>query len=349
MLGVEVERAILRELGLTHRLLNQNLFKGVLRPVQLSLSDAIGLLGRYSAEHGSIELSRALLASQPWGVVVEVLRHEMAHQYVHEVLGEQEEPHGAAFRAVCERLGIDARAGGLPAESQHDLPARRVLERVEKLLALAQSQNQHEAEAAAAAAQRLMLRHNVTAGKSAPAYAFKHLGRITGRVTEWERRLGNILNQHYFVEVIWVPAFRPAVNRRGNVLEVLGSPENLELAAYVYDFLAGTAERLWREHKREHGIRGDRERLTYLAGVMSGFAQKLDAQAKVHKADGLVWVPHEQLRKYTRRRHPYLRTVSHQGHARSDAFAHGQKAGRDVVLHRGVTRGSSGDRKLLRG
>jgi hypothetical protein len=348
--SIAMERALLRELGLTHRLLNQNHFKGALRPVQLSLVDMSGLLGRYVAAHSSIELSRALLATQPWGVVVEVLKHEMAHQYVHEVLREAEPAHGPAFRAVCERLGIDARAGGLPADAQHDLPARRVLERVEKLLALAQSQNQHEAEAAAAAAQRLMLKHNVTASaSSAPDYAFRHLGRITGRVTEWERRLGNILNQHYFVEVIWVPAFRPAENRRGSVMEVLGSPENLELAAYVYDFLRGTAERLWSDHKHAQRIAGNRDRLTYFAGVMSGFAQKLEAQAKAHRAEGLVWVPHAKLHKYTRRRHPYLRTVSHQGHARSDAFAHGQAAGRDVVLHRGVTRGSSGERKLLRG
>jgi len=79
------------------------------------------------------------------------LKHEMAHQFVHEVLGEQEAPHGPAFRATCARLGIDQRAGGLPQPAQ-SADQRRLLERVHKLLALAQSDNQHEAEAAAAAA-----------------------------------------------------------------------------------------------------------------------------------------------------------------------------------------------------
>jgi hypothetical protein len=83
---------------------------------------------------------------------------------------------------------------------------------------------------------------------------------------------------------------------------------------------------------------------------MSGFAEKLSVQARAHKAEGLVWVPHAELAAYTRKRHPYLRTISHQGHRQRDVFAHGQKAGREVVLHRGVTSGSgSGTTKLLRG
>ena len=62
-----------------------------------------GLLGRYSHETRSIELSRAFLHTAAWGGVVEVLKHELAHQFVFEVLCEY------------EALGIDARASGQPA------------------------------------------------------------------------------------------------------------------------------------------------------------------------------------------------------------------------------------------
>ena len=222
---------------------------------------------------------------------------------------------------------------------------------MQKLLALAQSDNRHEAEAAAAAAQRLILKHNlqVTQDDNQRAYTFRHLGRITGRVSEWERRLGNILSEHFCVEVIWVPAYRLEEQRRGSVMEAIGGHENLELAAYVYDFLSHTAERAWTQHRKAHGITGNRERMTYLAGVMSGFADKLSEQARVHKRDGLVWVPHPELGVYTRKRHPYLRSIKHQGHRRGDAFAQGHKAGRDVVLHRGLTQRSGGETKLLRG
>jgi hypothetical protein len=69
----------------------------------------------------------------------------------------------------------------------------------------------------------------------------------------------------------------------------------------------------------------------------------------VHKADGLVWVPQEKLSAYTRKRHPYLRTVAHAGHRRGEAFAQGEQAGRNVLLHRGISRGSSNEVRLLKG
>lgn len=348
---IELERALLHELRATHGHLNRSHFRGALTTPQLSLSDASAFLGRWVRATRSIELSRSFVLKAPWGSVVEVLKHEMAHQYVHEILHEDESPHGAAFRATCERLGIDASAAGLPQQGQAGA-VHPLLDRVQKLLALAQSDNRHEAEAAAAAAQRLILKHNlkVSEGAQKPDYSFRHLGRITGRVSEWERRLGNILSEHFCVEVIWVPAYRLAEQKRGSVMEAIGSHDNLELAAYVYDFLAMAAERAWQQHRQTEGIDSNRERMTYLAGVMSGFADKLAEQARVHKRDGLVWVPHPELGVYTRKRHPYLRMIKHQGHRRGTAFAEGQKAGRDVVLHRGLTqRTSQGEPKLLRG
>jgi len=345
---IEFERALLHELRATHGHLNRSHFRGALRPPQFELSDATAFLARFIRTTCTIEVSRAFVTKQPWGSVIEVLKHEMAHQFVLEILKEDETPHGPAFRAICERLGIDPRASGLP-EVSSETGVHPLLDRVQKLLALAQSDNRNEAEAAAAAAQRLILKHNLTvdAERKSTSYGFRHLGRITGRVSEWERRLGNILNEHFCVEVIWVPAYRRSEQKRGSIMEAVGSPDNLELSAYVYDFLSAAAERAWLTHRQEKGVDSNRERMTYLAGVMSGFAEKLAEQAKLHKRDGLVWVPHPELHVYTRKRHPYLRTVHHQGHRRGDAFAHGQKAGRDVVLHRGLTQRGGGTTKLL--
>lgn len=349
MSAAESELALVRELLRSFHALNHTYFKGALKTPQLLLVDSKSYYGRYHHATRSIELSRSFVLEHAWGVVLEVLKHELAHQFVHEVLGEQEEPHGPAFRGVCERLGIDPSARGLPVAAKG--AAQHVLDRVHRLLALAQSDNRHEAEAAAAAAQRLMLRHNVASADVGPRsdYGFAHLGRVTGRVTEWERRLGNVLGSHFFVEVIWVPAYDVRSQKRGSVLEAIGTPENLELARYVHAFLSATAERCWAEHKRAQGLRGNRDRLSYFAGVMSGFAESLERQAKLHRADGLVYVPHAQLALYTRKRHPRLRTVSHQGSRRGDAFAEGQRAGRDVVLQRGIKAGPSGAVRLLKG
>ena len=79
------------------------------------------------------------------------------------------------------------------------------------------------------------------------------------------------------MSVIWTPSYLAGAGRRGYVLELCGTPANLEVAAYVHAFLTDTALRLWREHKRALGIRSDQDRRRFCAGVMAGFDEKLRA------------------------------------------------------------------------
>ena len=349
-LTIELERALLRELAATYYDINARYFRRALHQPTLELSDATDRLGRYDGEHRVIEISRKLVLEKPWGVVVEVLKHEMAHQYVREVLGRTDEPpHGPSFRKVCERLGIDAAASGMPEASPRSEAENRVLDRVAKLLALAESPNVHEAQAAASAAQRLMLKHNLdlAAARAQRGYSFRHLGEPSGRISEAERWIANILREHFFVETIWVPAYRPADGKAGRVLEICGTPANLELASYVYDFLLHAGERLWIAHKKENGIRGNRDRRAFLAGVMAGFLEKLRSERRANEKAGLVWVGDAELGRYFRRRHPSIRHTRHEGSARNEAHAQGRAAGRKLVLHRGIEANGTASGKLL--
>jgi hypothetical protein len=343
-LSIELELALLRALKAAWRDLNDSLFKGKLRAPQLVLSDAESRLGQWQPQPRIIEMGRAFVLDAGWGAVLEVLKHEMAHQYVTEVMGDPDGGgHGGAFRDLCERLAIDGRAAGIPV-SEPEQP--RVLQRIAKLLALAGSANQHEAELAMAEAQRLMLAHNLESAATR-AYHFRHLGRATGRVMEHERVLANLLSDHFFVEVIWVPVWRPREGKRGSVLEVCGAPVNLEMASYVHDFLSRTAERLWDEYRRARQL-SNRDRRTFLSGVMTGFKDKLDAQKTRNRVAGLVWVGDGDLSRYFRRRHPHIRWTHYRGNRASEAHAHGRAAGRELVLHRPMTSGPSGAPKLLR-
>jgi hypothetical protein len=339
-LTAALEAALLHELREQHRLLAHIHFNGSLELPQIELVPTRARLGRWVAATRTIELSRPLVLTYPWGVVIEVLKHEMAHQYVSEVLGERDETaHGPSFRAVCERLGIDAAASGMPSAPRTEDPAlKKVGDRIARLLALAESPNVHEAEAAMAAAQRLLLKHNIELrdARAARGYVWRHLGAPTGRTTEAERLLSLLLNKHFFVEAIWIPVYRPLEGKRGSVLEICGTPENVEIAEYVHGFLLATAERLWREHKAKLGIRGDRDRRTFLAGVMSGMTEKLDREAKKSAQAGLVWVADGDLLAYFRRRHPHVRHVRYAGQRRSEAYVHGREAGRQIVIHKGM-------------
>lgn len=353
-ISARLEAALLREVVEQYKLIAQNHFKGMLSLPQFALVDSRSRLGRWVEASRTIELSRPLVLEQPWGVVVEVLKHEMAHQYVSEVLGERSETaHGPRFRAVCERLGIDGAAAGMPeapASGESREAHRKVAERIARLLALAESPNMHEAEAAMAAAQRLLLKHNIELQreKIALGYAWKHLGSPTGRTTEAERILSLILGKHFFVEAIWVPVYRPLEGKRGSVLEICGTPDNLEIAEYVHGYLVATAERLWEEHRQTHGIKGNRDRRTYLAGVMTGMSDKLSGEAKKSESAGLVWVADGNLSMFFRRRHPYVRHVRYTGQRRTDAYAHGREAGSKIVIHKGM-KSETANRGLLLG
>jgi hypothetical protein len=352
-LTAALEAQVVRELRAAYGQLNESRFHGALAVPTLELVSTRTTLGRWIPDTRTLEISRPLVVEKPWAVVVEVLKHEMAHQYVHEILGETSEtPHGKAFREACERLGIDARAAGMPSPeggTRGQDTENKIVERIARLLALAESPNQHEAEAAMAAAQRLMLKHNlesVHAG-SKRDYGYAHLGTPTGRVGEHERLVAMILGRHFFVEAIWIPVYRPAEGKRGSVLEICGTAANLSIAEYVHGFLHETAQRLWHEHRRARGIRSDRERRAYLAGVMTGFADKLGAQATKSRSEGLVWVRDGDLAGYFRKRHPHVRHVRHAGQRRNDAWAKGREAGRTIVLHKPVQSAATTQGRLL--
>jgi predicted SprT family Zn-dependent metalloprotease len=347
-LSAELLAAALRELAKTYQTLNYTHFREALRQPSLEISDAESRLGQWMPALRSIQISRRLLLEHPWGVVVEVLKHEMAHQYAHEVLGAWDETaHGKAFQQVCERLGVDAAASGLPRVATRSEEEERILGRIAKLLALAESANENEAQAAMSAAQRLMLKHNLQTPTAPREYGHRQLGEPSGRVNEAERILANILCDHFFVEAIWVPVYRPLEGKRASVLEICGAQGNLELAAYVHSFLRDTAARLWDRHKAEANVPGNKDRQRFVSGVMIGFREKLRDEAKKSKKEGLVWVKDGNLDGFFRKRHPRVRHVRYQGAAPSEAHAKGREAGRQIVLHRPVNEGAGSRGRLL--
>lgn len=346
-LSTELAAAVVRALTEDWRNLNYSLFQDRMRPPSMMLADASGFLGRWVRAGRTIEVSRAFVLDQPWGVVMEVLKHEMAHQYVDEVLGVRDETaHGPVFQRVCADRGIDGGATGVPAASgPGDAATAGVLDKIAKLLALAGSPNEHEAQLAMNTAQKLMLKHNLDAvrAKAARGYVYKHLGEPTGRVEESARYLAAILSEHFFVQCIWVGLWRVREGKSASVLEVIGTPENVSMAEYVYSFLDHTADAQWTLHKRQQGIRGDRDRRAFRTGVMMGFLEKLRAERKGQQETGLVWAGDPALEAYYQRRYPRVRTISRSAAARTEAHADGREAGKTLVLHKGVD-GSKGSR-----
>jgi hypothetical protein len=339
-LGPALERALLKELRVWCAHTNRLLFEGKLKPATLMLTDASRQLGRWERATRTIALSRQLVSERPWGEVVEVLKHEMAHQYCDEVLGEVEEgPHGATFRAVCAERGIDGSATGtVPSGDAGSASRARVVARIQKLLALADSPEVHESEAAMRAARRMLLQHNLSVAETQveARYGWQQLGAPTGRVPAHHRLLAGILGQHFFVSCVWVHGFDARKGRRGRILEVSGTAENLNIAAWVHGYLLETGERLWVAHRRERRLGKDTGRRGFLQGVMVGFNEKLHDEARVCAEEGLVWKGDAGLSDYVGRRHQHLRAGRRTEMRATDAWHDGRAAGREIVLRKPV-------------
>lgn len=336
-----LDRALLHALAAEWHGLNRALFGQSLSCPIFSFSDDGQRLGVWRRQTREIRIQRDMAFRESWGVVVEVLKHEMAHQYVDEVLqATDESPHGPAFRQVCQARGIDDRPRGLPAKGE----GSRVLEKVTKLLALAGSANLHEAEAAMAKAQAMMLNHNLSVSTDR-RYTFRQLGTPRQRIYEHSRWLAVILSEHFFVEAIWVPAFHAPTGHGGTLLEICGTCENLEIADYVHGFLEQTAERLWQEHRQASGLKGHGGRRRFLTGVMRGFLSRLDNAKQTHEEQGLVWVGDADLEGYLHRRHPRTTRRRRRGGRRDEHYDAGRAAGERIILHKPVTTGEATQRQ----
>ncbi|MFO0715080.1 MAG: DUF2786 domain-containing protein [Sandaracinus sp.] len=341
-----LEAELIRRLAREFSWRNELHFAKKLRAPLIALSDSESRLGAWHRASRRLEISRRLVVTRPWTEVVEVLKHEMAHQFVHEALGVLDESaHGPTFARVCRERGIDARAAGLVDATAGTDETSRILDRVQKLLALAGSSEQHEAEAAMRKAHELMLRHNLGALRET-GYEVRHLGDPSRRRTAVEREIVSLLTTYFFVEVIEIPSYVVTSGRDGVVFEVCGTRANVALAEHVFAFLTATAERLWQEARKGRRLAG-RERIPFQSGVIRGFGEKLGSEREVLRGTGLVWVGDAALERFYRARHPRIhRTTRYQ--RLSEGHALGRQAGREVILHRPVGSGpSSGGPRLL--
>lgn len=341
-----LHNAWLHQLRYEWQKINRDLLASRLKMPMLVIDKSTARLGYWQESTRLIGIAEKHIWDQPWAEVVETLKHEIAHQYAHQVLGAtRETAHGPLFAQACAQLGIAPEATAKPTKHEPN-EADRILSKVRKLLALAESANPHEAQAAMATANTLLLRYNLELGHTQEpvGYSYVRVGRSAAALPiEW-KLVGGILTQYFFVDCIWVSVFVAKMGRNERQLEMIGTPTNLELAHYVHDFLHNAADTLWQKAAKTGSVRGTRR--DFVSGLMLGFREKLKEERTGNAARGLVWVGDPALQTYCNQRHPSTSSLSATGVRHTQAHAAGREAGQSLNLHRGMhTAGNSG--KLL--
>ena len=327
------------------------LYRLQLRLPLFEIRDGQSRAGTWSPGLDTLSLASWLIRDHSWDVVLEVLKHEMSHQYVQQVLGRGDElPHGPAFQEACDRLGVHpefrAAQGAIPRLlSGKGQKSGGMLSRVEKLFALAQSANEHEAALAMAKANAILRRYNLERLHRQAATDYDYLIIKPGgkRIAAHQRLIAALLKDFFYVNVVIARQFEAASGETLRVIELTGAKENLAVADHVYHFLIRRLEYLWQEYRKSTGALG-REKNSYWLGVLNGFREKLTLQDReAMRATGdntdssLICAADPGLIRYYRARYPRLRTVQHNGpRVHADTYQAGQQEGKQLVIHKGV-------------
>jgi len=307
--------------------------------------------GAWSPGLDTLSLASWLIRDHSWDVVLEVLKHEMSHQYAQQVLGCGDElPHGPAFLEACDRLGVHPEfrvsQGAIPRLlSKEGQNSGAMLSRVEKLFALAQSANEHEAALAMQKANAILRRYNLERlhRQVATDYDYLIIHPGTKRIAAHQRLIAAILNDFFYVNVVIARQFEAASGETLRVIELTGAKENLAVADHVYHFLIRRLDYLWQGYRKSTGATG-REKNSYWLGVLNGFREKLtiqDREAMRTTGDNtdssLICAADPGLIRYYRARYPRLRTVQHDGpRVHADTYKAGEREGKQLVIHKGV-------------
>jgi hypothetical protein len=212
----------------------------------------------------------------------------------------------------------------------------KLIEKIQKLLALSDSPNKNEAEAAMTKAQELMLKHNIDM-RSVEQHDSEYINETSEsfkREHPSMKFINSIVEKYFFVRIV-------KSNRRTHkYFNYIGEKQNVQTAIHTVNFLKSTFDRLWKEYKAETGAgRGSKQ--SFVCGLYEGFCEKMDQQRQeAEQKYELVLVEDPRATEKMNELFPRLKTSSGARMNLRDANAQsaGHAAGRNINLSAGYVR-----------
>ncbi len=356
---INLQRAWISQLHREHESVCWNYKIDLPKPI-IEISNSKTQWGSWDIDFRTMKVAANLIKEHPWDVTVNVLKHEMAHQIVSDLFSRLD-GHGDLFQTACTMIGVPEGFRG----SKGDIPRKivdfrnqeidsdngRVFEKVRKLLSLAQSKNENEAFFAMKKANELIEKYNIDRIEQdkASKYVNAIINHKKKRIENYQRRICLILKDHFFVEVVYSYLYDANDCQTYRTIELLGTVENVLIAEYVYYFLLNQLESLWKVLQLKKGNRGARNKRSYWLGVLKGFSDKLDQQARSRKkgydpddsgtktTSALICAEDKMLEQFKGMRFPRLYSYRSQG-ATIDPLTYqtGIRDGKRLNIHKGI-------------
>lgn len=132
----------------------------------------------------------------------------------------------------------------------------KILDRIKKLLSLANSSNEHEAALAAAQAAKLMMEHNIAEAQLDSHEASENVGEIdldsAGKLAKWKGIVLSGLTQAFDCKAYSTRKYD--VYKGKTVYKVVGQPSKTSTITYMYSYLVGEIDRLANVAYREEAM-----------------------------------------------------------------------------------------------
>ena len=339
----------------------------------INISSGESRLGFWSFKTKTISISSHLIKTEVWDIVLEVLKHEIAHQYV-STFYDNADIHGQYFKLACKKLGVHKAfvAGGKDynqrlLEFKGELPAeaQKMLRKVEKLMALGQSNNEAEAQAASRKANYLLNKYNlqrINTGDDDPNIKYITICHKKKRIESIQKALLSVLRDYYYVNCLTSSTYHAPDDAVYKSIVLIGREEALIVAEYVYHFLLDTGQTLWQAFRKKHSAKRS-QKVSFDMGFTAGIRDNHelmfddskikingDLSLPVKVTQALMAQNHEANRKEESRLFPKLTQGRYGRHqSSSGAFQEGFKNGKNTHINKGVTSSGTGIAGLLMG
>ncbi len=230
----------------------------------------------------------------------------------------------------------------------------KVVEKIQKLLALGTSSNPHEAALAAERATAMLLKYNLSLADLDVEKSPYTWHDTPFEQSSWRRALMYAVAKHNLCDTV--------ITTRRKTLAIVGKQHNIEVVVYLYTYLAREIDRLAEREYKEYaasfeqatfdpynqklGVR--KWKTAFREGAVTEIVKRLKESRTEAGNDckALVVVVDHELAAEVRKRFGCLSKVSHYIRPDAKAYASGQVAGRTIALHQGVRGASTGSKQI---
>lgn len=312
-------------------------FKHMLYPIHLVCFEKAGQLGFFDFSNYRIGINKFFVTHINSTDLMNVLRHELAHYYAYLIYGRDINAHGSEFRTICQQFswGEEVYLSQFKPEIEAKIHANtKVIEKIQKLLNLAQSSNTHEAQLATTKANQLLVQYHLeTISRSEEKTYFLK------QVLTTKTKSGKL---YAIYEILTSFMVQPVMNhtKNGIILEVTGGATEVELADYVAHFLDHELDFIWKQAQKEDAkLKGIKAKNSFFRSLAAGYLTKIkESHLNLSSSQSKALIAISQDLELASQAFYGRFSKSYSKHSiDSHASAQGEKAGRNLNINKGVT------------